>query len=223
MRYRPCFQCLEEDMSARTIAMAARTPPSNHWRAPLVRPLCMGLAIVSLLVLCHGAGAAEPSDAAVVRVVLSDFSARTDTMSFHEDGVLLIQEQTLPWTKEKFDFMSLNREKSKCPISSGFVDAMVARNSDKDSAAALIPESPRWRVVRGASLASGIDMLDKTPDGDSIKSLAAVAKPAYSDDGNTALVLFHFRWSRHGAMAIYFAQKVDNAWKIACSELLFYP
>ena len=181
------------------------------------------LAIPLLLAFCHGPLAAQTPDAAVMQAVLSDFTARKDTMSLHEDGVLLIEEQTVAWNKEKAAFNLPRRAGDKCPIGAGFVDALIARNPASESAAALIPQSSRWRLLRAGDVTQELAALDKAPDGSLVKSIAAVGKPAYSEDGNTALVLFAFRWSRHGAMAKYFVHKADNAWRTQCTELVFYP
>jgi hypothetical protein len=48
-------------------------------------------------------------------------------------------------------------------------------------------------------------------------------KPGYSQGGNTALVMFFFRWSMHTALAQYLVETSREGWQVRCSPLRFYP
>ncbi len=163
-------------------------------------------------------------DASLVRAALGDFVRRTDTMSLHRDGVVLIERETSAWTMETIRYFSLGRESAKCPIARDLYEAVAVRNPAKELAAPLVAKSPKWRLLAKDEAGSRAGYaVDKSSSGERVKTLAVISRPGYSAKADAALVLFHFRWSMHSAIAQYLLRKEGSQWKIGCSELMFYP
>jgi hypothetical protein len=174
----------------------------------------------------HGQPAKQSTDSRLLGMALEDFARRSDTMSLHKDGIVLIEGETAPWTLEKVGYFSLGREGAKCPIGSGLYADVAARNSSRESAAPLVgPAAVKWRLLgkEEADLPKGRLFVDRTAGGEAIKTIAIVSKPGYSRGGDAALVLFQFTWSMHAAIAQYLMRREGADWKIECSELKFYP
>lgn len=165
-------------------------------------------------------------DARVIEVVLTHFAGRTDAMSSHEQGIVLVDRDTFPWTRERIRFFTLDqRPNQKCDIAPSLFDALVDRNTAVGSSAPMLAQSKRWRVVQSSETKSSGRFLDLTSSGEPIKTIASLSSPAYSANGDTALVIFLFRWSMHRAIAEYILKRSDNNrdWSVQCSDLVFYP
>lgn len=163
-------------------------------------------------------------DVEVMATVLEHFAARTDSMSMHHAGITLIRHDTYPWTAELIRGLSLRRDEAGCEIPEELYDRLIESNVVAQPAALLIPTSDKWRLAQAhEEQFSRIDILDKTSDGQLIKTVAHVSMPAYSRRGEAAFVTFFFRWSIHQAVAQYLMRKHPNGWRVDCSRLTFYP
>jgi len=209
--------------STRSGLRPARAGELNCW----VRQISMVLGrgcITELLLAWSTCSMAAPIDVLVLETVLADFAQRRDTMSPHEDGIVLVQQETATWTLETIGYFSLGRDNQKCAIPSELFQSLVLRNPSKESVKSLLRPSSKWRVMlEGEEKTRPRTYLDKTAKGEAIKTIAWLSKPAYSSKGDTAFVLFHFRWSIHGAIAQYLMQRTGADWKVSCSDLVFYP
>jgi hypothetical protein len=180
--------------------------------------------VAVLLALCSHSSWGASSDAQVIDVVLTDFAQRSDTMSMHEDGVILVDPATFPWSVERLRLYSLTeREHPKCQVAPNFYQDIVDRNRSAEPLVPLVRPSERWRLMRADEGRALGRILDRSAAAEKIKSVVVLSTPGYSVDGHVAFVLFLFRWSIHGAVAIYLVEQSEGAWRVRCSELLFYP
>ena len=177
------------------------------------------LGTVVILCAVSQAGCGASRDADVIAATLEHFTARADTMPWHKTGVTLIAAETQSFVP------GMGRDSAKCNVPQELYDRLVARNSGTIPAAPLVPRSEAWRVIRPDEMVGDsvpFRMIDLTPDGKPIRTVVRLSVPAYSDSGDTAFVSLHFKWSIHGAVAEYLLKSVGNAWKVECSDLLFY-
>ena len=166
------------------------------------------------------AGCGESRDGDVIAATLEHFTARTDTMPWHETGITLIAAQT----HQAFAPV-MGRDSAKCDVPQELYDHLVARNTAKIPAAPLVPRSKAWRVIRPDEMVGDsvpFRMIDVTADGERIKTVVRLSVPAYSDTGDTAFVTLYFKWSIHGAVAEYLLKSSGKRWTVQCSDLLFY-
>jgi hypothetical protein len=167
------------------------------------------------------ASLAAPFDAQVIKAVLTHFANRNDTM-LGKDGIILVNPETDHWTMEHFRSYSLvRRGGKKCGIAPSFFEALADRNSRVQSSAPLLVKSNRWRLSNPSEGKSIYDY-DRSANGEPIKTTVRLSMPAYSTNGDTAFVLFMFRWSIHGAAALYVTERSDDGWGVKCSDLVFY-
>jgi hypothetical protein len=104
----------------------------------------MHTSLLALLMVTGPLAASETSDCALLNLALSHFASRTDTMSPHEDGNILVNEQAAQWTEDKARFYGLARNrKAKYPIPRDLINALVARNATGESSTTTLPEPPR--------------------------------------------------------------------------------
>ena len=182
-----------------------------HSRAATVIILC---AVVQ-------AGCGASRDADVIAKTLEHFTARADTMPWHNTGITLIAAQT-----QKF-VPGMGRDSAKCDVPQELYDRFVARNAAALPAAPLVPPSKAWRLIRPDEMEGDPPgyrwrLTNETADGEPVKTLVMLSVPAYSDRGDTAFLKLHFTWSIHGAVAEYVLKSAGSAWKVECSDLLFY-
>jgi hypothetical protein len=144
-------------------------------------------------------------------------------MSLHGNGVVLVDPMTDSWTAQKIGMYSLDRRtNAKCPRMIALLATVTVANAASTSAASLLAQSPKWRLLREDEKSSW-EYLDVTKTGEPIKTIASLSNPAYSADGAAAAVLMRFRWSIHDALAQYLVERTADTWKVTCSELVFYP
>jgi hypothetical protein len=172
------------------------------------------LAITFVACACSGS-----RDADVVTVALEHFIARPDTMPYHESGVTLIETQTQKWVPGMGD------SGAKCEVSQELHDRLVARNAARQPASALLTTSKKWRLIQPDDVKKSDPLLlwhDKTAAGEPIRTVVQLSKPAYSESGDSAVVVLSFRWSIHSATARYVLESSGNDWRVQCSDLFFY-
>ena len=97
--------------------------------------------------------------------------------------------------------------------------ALVERNSSEKPASDLLTPSAKWRLMHPSE--EKIDLLNKTKDGEPIRTAVQLSTPAFSNSGDLAFVQFNFRWSVHGATGSYLLQKSGSGWVVKCSKLFF--
>jgi hypothetical protein len=178
--------------------------------------LCGLLALV-LLTACSNA-----RDQAVVSTVLDDFTSRSD-VSLPSAGITLIAAETEPWSAEKYRYFNFDPRRDTCGVSSQVVEQHFARNVGSESAGWLVQSRDRWRLATLAELDSlddGVPTL--LPYREEVRTSASISWPTYSADGSSALVLVHFRWSIHDAVAHYVVEGSGLHWKVRCSQFRFY-
>jgi hypothetical protein len=167
---------------------------------------------------------AQTPDADVTTAVLSHFAQRTDTLSLHEGGVILVRENT--WAiRPQFPVGTIvaDRDVERCPKMREFVGIWIERNSVSESAKPLLLYSERWQLIRNDDPRTSLVFREGAGSGEKVKTIATVTKPAFSPDGKAAFVLFNFTWSIHGADAKYLAEQTSVGWRVTCSNLSFYP
>ena len=184
----------------------------------------LSMSVVSLAFVLTLCACGASRDARVIAAALEDFGARTDTNSLHEDGIMLIHQETGPWTTEMLRGLSLDRGDDKCETSQELYESLIVRNSSAKSATPLVLASKKWRLVKPEETEKSPFILpDMASVGEPIKTVAMISLPAYSAVGDTALVIFGFQWSIHGALAQYVVRQSGPGWKVQCSQLRFYP
>ncbi len=158
---------------------------------------------------------ASTMDQEVTEVVLKHFADRQDA-SIPKEGVILVRPSTQTWTEERMrGFAGLREASGPCRVPEELFVEFAKRNPRQSDASALIGNSTRWRLATEAELA--------TPSTPPARTLIGPVRPAYSRRGKTALVMFHYAWSMHTAVAQYLVEKSLNGWSVKCSMLKFYP
>ena len=182
----------------------------------MTRHFC-GLLTLVLLTGCSNA-----RDQAVVSAVLDDFTSRSD-VSLPSAGITLIASETEPWSAEKYRYFNFDPQRDTCGVSSQVLEQHFARNLRSESAGWLVQSHDRWRLATLAELNSLDDsiatLLTYSAE---VRTSASISWPTYSADGNSALVLVHFRWSMHDAVAHYVVEGSGLRWKVGCSQFRFY-
>jgi hypothetical protein len=165
------------------------------------------------------------ADMAVTKLALSDFTKRTDTMAWREDGILLVAPQLSVLTRENVSAILYGNSDRSCKIPSGMVGNLIRRNSATGQAEDLLEKDSRWRVMDSADIAitESDRFYAKSAKGEKIKTVLRLTRPVYSITGDRALVHFSFRWGIHSADANYMLRKEVGLWKVDCSELFHYP
>ena len=182
----------------------------------MILRLCAPLALV-LLAACGNA-----SDQAVVSAVLEDFTSRSD-VNLPSSGVTLIAAETERWSAEKYRFFNFDPSRDTCGVSSQILERHLARNVVAESTASLVQSPGLWRLASPTdveSLDQGLAM--QLPTGQEVRTIASITWPTYSDSGNSAFMLLHFRWSIHDAVAHYVVSSTGRGWKVTCSQFRFY-
>jgi hypothetical protein len=167
---------------------------------------------------------AAPNDQEVLTTVLNHFAERDDA-SIGKEGPILLRPLTQLWTEERIrGFGGLRDGSDICSIPNEMYAQFAKRNATEATASALVASSSRWRFATEGELKPGaFGFSYKTSSGSPARTLAGVVRPAYSDNGDTAFVMFRYAWSMHLAIAQYIAQKTANGWSVKCSQLRFYP
>jgi len=173
---------------------------------------------VTLAIICVLCGCSGSRDADVIAAALEHFTARTDTMPYHENGVTLIETQTQKWVPGMGD------SGAKCEVSQELLDGLVARNDARQPAAPLLIRSKSWRLVQPDDMKGDPPILwqDETSAGEPVRTVVQLSMPAYSERGDSAVVMLSFRWSIHGAIARYVLESSGDDWRVQCSDLFFY-
>jgi hypothetical protein len=174
--------------------------------------------VPALAVALSLSGCSGSRDADVIAVALEHFSARSDTMPYHENGITLIEAQTSKWVS------GMGESGAKCEVPQKLHDRLVARNDAQQSVAPLLTASKKWRLIRPDDMKGDnlFQFPDKTFSGDSIRTVVRLYMPAFSESGDAALVMFSFRWSIHSAHARYVLMSSGSNWTVQCSDLYFY-
>ena len=175
-------------------------------------------AVVALTLALSLSGCGGSRDADVIAAALEHFTARSDTMPYHESGMTLIEGETYKWVSGMGD------SGAKCEVAQELYDGLVARNAARQPAAPLLATSKSWRLIQPGDMKGDDSFLfpDKTSAGEPIRTLVRLSMPAYSNNGDAAFVMFSFRWSIHGALARYVLKFSGTDWTVQCSDLFFY-
>ena len=139
-------------------------------------------------------------------------------MPYHQDGVTLIETQTQKWVPGMGD------SGAKCEVSQELLDRLVTRNEVPQPAAPLLVKSKKWRLVRPDDMKGDPPRLwqDETGAGEPVRTVVRLSMPAYSERGDSAVVILSFSWSIHSAIARYVLKSSDSDWRVQCSDLFFY-
>jgi hypothetical protein len=172
------------------------------------------IAVVIVCALSQSA-CGKSVEADVVAAALEHFTARSDTMPYNEGGITLVAPQTSQWAP------GFGRSNPTCAIPQLLEDRLIARNAAKQSAAPFVATSKSWRLMRPDDLKDQF-LVDRTATGEPIATIVHLHAPAFSDTRDEALVIFHFRWAIHSAIAQYLLSATDNGWRVQCSDLFFY-
>ena len=173
---------------------------------------------------CLAKEVAPEVDREVLDVVLKHFAARSDAHFYDLDGKLLVWPQTAS-SKGISVYSNLEASEGECPAPRRLYEGLNERNTLPRSAAAVLSQSDEWRLVKGSEEKTIWPTFPAPPDAPKrppTKTVITLYLPGYSDSGDTALVLFHFVWSMHGAAARYVLQREGPRWEIKCSKLVFY-
>lgn len=185
--------------------------------------------VISIVVGATGLISGTPAlpqapDREIVSTVLKHFAARTDAYFYDLQGVLLIWPATAT-AKGISMYSGLEATEGECPASPSLYEALHSRNTATRPVSELLDPSGQWRLVKESEKKSVSPALPPPPNGPKrppTKTLVTLYQPAYSSSGDTALVLFHFVWSMHGAAARYVVQRSELGWEVKCSKLVFY-
>jgi hypothetical protein len=170
-----------------------------------------------------GVDAKMPADAEVVATALAHFASREDT-SIGKEGLILLRPRTGNWTDQLLRGFSLRRGNDDCPLTSELYDRLVERNAVDAPVKELLRKSPGWRIARASEEKQNrLGFADKSEEGEPVRTIARISYPAWSVDGDTAFVMFFFRWSMHSAIAQYLIGRSSEGWSVKCSQLRFYP
>ena len=174
--------------------------------------------VVALAFALSLSGCGKSRDVEVIAAALEDFTARSDTMPYHESGITLIEAQTSKWVQ------GMGESGAKCVVPKELHDRLVALNDAQRPVAPLLATSKKWRLIQPNDLKGDDPFLfpDKTSAGDSIRTVVRLSIPAYSESGDAALVMFSFGWSIHSATARYVLKSSGGSWTVQCSDLFFY-
>ena len=162
-------------------------------------------------------------DLAIIEIVASHFSARSDTLPYDKNGILLIRGDTpqLSRYSNSEQIVKLGKERG-VDLPPQLVSALIKRNQKTVSLKGLLKEQKSFRLATNQETSKPIwDLRSKKQP--PIKTLASFALPAYSPDHSQAIVRLEFNWSIHSADATYLLTKEKNSWKIISSFLVFYP
>ena len=180
------------------------------------------LCILAMAV-AFGVDAKTPADEEVIATAFAHFAARDDAL-IGKDGLILIRPRSGNWTDQLLRGFSLRRGNDECPLTSELYDRLIARNAVDAPVQDLIRKSPAWRVARTSEeTPNRLGFAEKSEGGESVRTIARISYPAWSPDGQTAFVMFFFRWSMHSAIAQYLIERSSGGWSVKCSQLRFYP
>jgi hypothetical protein len=160
----------------------------------------------------------ESRDSDVVAAALEHFTGRDDIMPYNKRGITLVEPQTREFVSGFGD------QDPKCQAPRELYEELATRNAMPLSAAPLVSASGKWRLIRPEET-TGDElgyMTDRTMEGEPIRTIVRLSVPAYSGDGQAALLIFHFKWSIHSALARYVLQFSEDGWRVQCSDLRFY-
>ena len=180
------------------------------------------VSIVATVTLGAPAAYGDARDRAVVGAVLQHFAARSDASFYDPKGALLVVNETSKWVK---GFTGLDALDEECPGTQPLYEALRNRNRGVHPVTEVLTPSKDWRSVKREEVTAMSPALPPPQSGGKrppTKTLVNLHRPAYTESGDVALVVFHFVWSMHGAGARYILDRSGSKWRIRCSKLVFY-
>jgi hypothetical protein len=200
--------------SHRALACGPSTSPLDRMKTLRLFAAAILLAVVS------AAGAEDyghltSTDIAVLRMALLDFAKRPDSVQYNRNNphtYVLIGRQTDPATDRSYDGMYgafIAEEIPATPHSA--VAALLAQNRRRYLVTGLDVPASMLRVA--TSDQERFDPVE-APNSE-VRTYVSLKAPGYSADGKYAFVWFKFRWSIHGAYAMYLMTRSKDQWVIS--------
>lgn len=179
--------------------------------------------IISFVVLTVVLGSCSQvqSSKDVMAAVLDHFARRSDTSSFDEQGMILIDPVMDAWAGGEFTGLAPQDDQPACQADQTLYAKFVEQNGKERVAAQFLGAPGRWRLADPKELEQ-MPFLSRTSDDKPLKTVVQLYAPAFSRDGKQAFALLSFTWSIHGAYAGYVVEKVDGRWRVKCSLLNFF-
>ena len=179
-------------------------------------PLISAVLLLAISAICCGKEGVPPlssADIVPLKVALEDFSKRPDSVQYNRDNPhahVAIGPQTESAADRTYNGMYYSFVAEELPSAGkSLVANLLLRNRECYVTKQLdLPELGLRVDNQGVEE----DLLETRHS--AVRTYVHVKAPGYSSDGHYALVWFQFRWSMHGAYAMYLLARDGDAWVI---------